>query len=238
MEAALIFLVSSIFWGGAMYLGARLRFWHLRKRGIPRYEGWQGTRPYEISAAIVLVLGILQWLGTGAEIPSLLHWPTGAVLLGVLVWRVLVLWAGIFLAVRHDPPSRDVAAIEAPPQEAAASAAGPAAHGRESGQSQPEQPGGTLQREGGINRRQLIALWAGIAAVVLMGLFPPWVKTYTQPGMHPSRYPAGYRFITAPPHGGGYMGVEVDLVRLLIEWGIVLAVIGALVVTLRRKPAS
>jgi len=86
-------------------------------------------------------------------------------------------------------------------------------------------------REAKVNRRQIIALWAGIAILVLVGLFPPWTRMYDDQ----VRRPAGYHFIMLPPASDAG-GVEIDLVGLLIEWGLVVFVVGGLIVTFRRRP--
>jgi hypothetical protein len=93
-----------------------------------------------------------------------------------------------------------------------------------------------------VNRKQTVALWAAIGVFVLLGLFPPWTRTYARPGMHQQSKPAGYHFIMLPPSPevdvsyAPYWGVEVDVVRLLIGWSAVVAVATGVAVALRAKP--
>jgi hypothetical protein len=104
-------------------------------------------------------------------------------------------------------------------------------------------------------RKAILGLTA--LAIVLTGLFPPWLYTFDklanheEPGWHSERS-AGYFWIFKPPEpnfnrraGGAndfvepdatglllpgfypYFGVKLDTTRLLVEWACILAVAGA-----------
>lgn len=103
--------------------------------------------------------------------------------------------------------------------------------------------------------RKTILFWTALA-IVLSGLFPPWLYTFNKlaasdsEGYHSERS-AGYAFIFNPPvphfdgmgSGGqflptnianpkpeidfAYFGIKLDIARLLVEWVCILAVSGA-----------
>ena len=97
-----------------------------------------------------------------------------------------------------------------------------------------------------MNRMQKVVLYAGIAAAVLMTLFPPWTLVY-KVGDHdnPGKYsllekPAQYRFIAFPCKGGpgrfAASDAHLDICRLgvqLIAVGIVTA--GLMLILKGRK---
>lgn len=91
-----------------------------------------------------------------------------------------------------------------------------------------------------MNCKQLVVLWVGIIAIVLMGLFPPWCYPINVNGLR-SRKNAGYHCIFDPPMGKGktdlaeLMGASIDFHRLTVLWIMASAVTGGLVVTLKGK---
>jgi len=89
-----------------------------------------------------------------------------------------------------------------------------------------------------LNATQRTIILAGIAVIVLMGVYPPWTYTFKST-MTYSEEPAGYGFIASPPsrRGDNLMhGVKIDTSRLLIQWAVAIAAssFGVLVVA-RRK---
>jgi hypothetical protein len=82
-----------------------------------------------------------------------------------------------------------------------------------------------------MNTKQRRAIWIGVAIIVLMGLVPPWCiaryGTCLQSG--------GYKLILDPPSVGG-----IDVSRLIIQWFLVVVVVGAYLVVVRRpnEPVS
>ena len=72
-------------------------------------------------------------------------------------------------------------------------------------------------------------------AILVTGLFPPWVYTYFRTGTSDasggrSENSAGYFFIFTPPPPENYYptyGVKLDMERLLVEWACILVVSGA-----------
>lgn len=62
---------------------------------------------------------------------------------------------------------------------------------------------------------------AGIAVVILSGLFPPWTYTF-KTSLVNREEPAGYRFIATPPSGRSNLeGVKLDMTRLVLQWALV-----------------
>lgn len=102
-----------------------------------------------------------------------------------------------------------------------------------------------------MNRKQKICLWAGITAIVVMGLFPPWVcevNTYLGTKLnHTTTAPGPYSWIGDPPETsmGDYRGGVrsrlyvrakfVDLYRLGIQYFCVAVVTAGLIIILRNK---
>ena len=85
-----------------------------------------------------------------------------------------------------------------------------------------------------MNRKQKVALWAGIAVFVLMGLFPPWGRV--KHSISPEIISCGYCFVGTPPAAGEFdKGYRVDSQRLLIQWAMVAAVTGGAIVTLKGR---
>jgi len=88
-------------------------------------------------------------------------------------------------------------------------------------------------------QKQLLVL--GVAVMVVMGVYPPWVRIrqnvtrmpYATAAQAETQEPAGYAFIYEPPqanpsqYGQFYEGVRIDFGRLLIQWTSVILVLGA-----------
>ena len=74
-----------------------------------------------------------------------------------------------------------------------------------------------------MNRKQQVVLWVGIAAFVLMGFFPPWHLSFQ--GIVVAD---GYHFFTY--HGPGRV---IDMRRLAVQWAVLVAVVGGLLVAFR-----
>ena len=96
-----------------------------------------------------------------------------------------------------------------------------------------------------MNTAQKAALGIGVVAIVLMGIFPPWNLTFDlhseSGGVH-STNPAGYAPIYEPPKppetpqwSFPVYTVSIDVSRLMIQWAIVGAVTGGLVLILRSN---
>lgn len=92
-----------------------------------------------------------------------------------------------------------------------------------------------------MNKKQTIVMWVGIAFVVLMGLFPPWMgREETPPPIYLGRF-----FISSPPNknwlrhhrdsiDASQIG-GVDFTRLSTQWIMVSVVAGGLIITLKDK---
>ncbi len=79
--------------------------------------------------------------------------------------------------------------------------------------------------------RQRKCIYAGVAVMVLMGLYPPWMQVF--PG-HLTK-PLGYGWLFWPPSDVPG-GLEIDVVRLLVQWAVVVALgVSALVLTLNES---
>ena len=84
---------------------------------------------------------------------------------------------------------------------------------------------------GRFTRLQLTCIGGAICAVVLTGLYPPWMQTFYRARM---TRPTGYSLLFTPAHVSGG-GVEVDWSRLLLQWILIAVVFGAIVWVLGRK---
>ena len=74
-----------------------------------------------------------------------------------------------------------------------------------------------------MSKKQLKVLWMGIALFVLMGLFPPEVQYFRG-----ERCAVGYEFILTAPN--------IAFGVLLVQWVLVVAVIGGLIYSLKVEP--
>ena len=91
-----------------------------------------------------------------------------------------------------------------------------------------------------MNRKQKICLWIGIAVIVAMGIYPPWIKPIGD-GCYVTPKPK-YSFILTPSGGehtqaGCYLG-RVDTSQLFAQWLVVAVVTGGLIVTLADKKSK
>ena len=83
-----------------------------------------------------------------------------------------------------------------------------------------------------MNKKQKIVLWIGIAVIVIMGIFPPWVIS----GYSTGRPIAGsYSLITSPPKMGEAYAKSIDLYRLGVQWVIVGVITGGLIYTFKDQ---
>ena len=91
-----------------------------------------------------------------------------------------------------------------------------------------------------MNKKQLIIMWVGIAIVVLMGIFPPWLAIEENTHIY-----LGHSFILSPPNENwlrhhrdsidiNQIGI-VDFTRLLIQWTMVSVIVGGLFITFKDK---
>ncbi len=85
-----------------------------------------------------------------------------------------------------------------------------------------------------MNKKQLIVMWVGIAAIVITGIYPPWMTANPQGGNYIA---AGYGFILNPPHFRGqelWRG-RIDFPHLLAQWAMFAVVTGGFMVTFKNK---
>jgi len=87
-----------------------------------------------------------------------------------------------------------------------------------------------------MNRKQLVALWIGIALFVLVGLFPPWTEFEPRWGELMERQ-RGHVFLFPPPapEFGPRARVSVNREILLISWALISVVTFGAVLTLADK---
>lgn len=82
-----------------------------------------------------------------------------------------------------------------------------------------------------MNRKQKLVLMVGICLITLMGLYPPWVRTFLvgQQRMR-AESPVGYASIFEPPEVRDHrvVGIHIDFSRLLIQWAAVATLFGGL----------
>ena len=91
-----------------------------------------------------------------------------------------------------------------------------------------------------LNKRQMLAFRWGVALIVLMGVFPPWVYTFDARSVH-SRKPAGYYFILTPPtpeNTSQAYGVRLDVSRLLVQWLVVATSVAGFFLISKKQLAS
>lgn len=92
-----------------------------------------------------------------------------------------------------------------------------------------------------MNKNQKKVIIAGLVVIVLMGLFPPWIHTITDNPLKIERA-GNYGFLLSPPPPGrnfpflneNIWGVRLDVSRLLIQWILVVVIVGGLVVFLKK----
>jgi len=86
------------------------------------------------------------------------------------------------------------------------------------------------------NPKQLRILIAAGVIFVAIGLFPPWTYTFDAQSIH-SEKPAGYALIVSPPGpeetGSPAFGVRLDISRLLVQWLVLVAATGDLILLTR-----
>ena len=90
-----------------------------------------------------------------------------------------------------------------------------------------------------LNPKQLRILISSGVIFVAMGLFPPWTYTLDAQSIHREK-PAGYALIILPPNpekDAPAFGVRLDVSRLSIQWLILVAATGGLLL-LAREPDS
>ncbi|MGI2098566.1 hypothetical protein [Shewanella glacialipiscicola] len=89
------------------------------------------------------------------------------------------------------------------------------------------------------NPKQFRILIAAGMIFVGMGLIPPWTYTLDAQSIHREK-PAGYTLIIAPPNpekDAPAYGVRLDIPRLLIQWIVLVAATGCLIL-LTKEPDS
>ena len=89
-----------------------------------------------------------------------------------------------------------------------------------------------------MNRKQEYCLLLGIIAVIVMGIYPPWLFNDVLFGAQ-VHYDEGYNWLWAYPPSfpwGAFLNpVEVNLIRLCSQCAVVAVIMGALIVTLKKK---
>jgi hypothetical protein len=98
-----------------------------------------------------------------------------------------------------------------------------------------------------MNTGSKIVLLTGVAVLILMALYPPWVRYELRWIQRPNsnafegtvyNHRVGYAFITTPPSDPPttYLGTAfIDLTRLVIHWVVVAAITGGVLVLWSRK---
>ena len=100
-----------------------------------------------------------------------------------------------------------------------------------------------------MNDEQKTCLWIGIAAIVIMGIFPPWTLQLTSTSIltlsvDQKQWLAGqkssaYKFLLTPPQlmKSAKIGVpfQIDVPKLGIQWAVVAVITCGLLVTFKDK---
>jgi hypothetical protein len=77
-----------------------------------------------------------------------------------------------------------------------------------------------------MNKKQLIVMWVGIAIIILMGIFPPWIVT-----VQGTDNILGHAFILSRT-GRKY---DINASFLFVQWIMVVAITGGLIITFKDK---
>ena len=87
-----------------------------------------------------------------------------------------------------------------------------------------------------MNSKQKIIAVIGIVIILISGLFPPW-KYIDNVAEAYREIPAGYYLIFAPPlpDEEGIYSIEIDMVRLAIQWITTLFIMAALLYITNKK---
>lgn len=91
-----------------------------------------------------------------------------------------------------------------------------------------------------MNRKQKIVVGIGLAIILAMGLFPPWLNTVSFQGTI-AKKPAGFSFLFHPPDiisDDEFYGVILDSTRLLVQWFLVILVAGGLILIFKESKAD
>jgi hypothetical protein len=92
-----------------------------------------------------------------------------------------------------------------------------------------------------MNWKQKICMWIGIAVIVLMGLFPPWILKDPVDGGEAQSLKFGLLVPQLPYFDWDRMvwqqsyAYQIHVVQLVIQWFMVAVVTGGLVVTFADK---
>lgn len=84
-----------------------------------------------------------------------------------------------------------------------------------------------------MNAKQRKLLQVGIVVAVLMGVFPPWMDSFSYEQLH-SQGAGGYAFIFDPPKAEILHTVSIDLSRLVVQWVVVALAVGGGILFLRE----
>ena len=91
-----------------------------------------------------------------------------------------------------------------------------------------------------MNRKQKTVLWAGIAIIALMGIFPPWVYEFGE-ALGGVKHDAGYKCILTPPERQpksrdiSPIRANIDVPRLCVQWFVIVVINGGLIYTFKGK---
>ena len=99
-----------------------------------------------------------------------------------------------------------------------------------------------------MNNKQRLVFLFGVLVTTLMVLFPPWQWSSYSSTILPKEqleeipikdtlltFKVGYKFIATPPSTGG---VEIDLQRLMIQFGALLLITGTLFFIVKTSPEN
>ena len=82
-----------------------------------------------------------------------------------------------------------------------------------------------------MNRKQVIALWIGVAIIVTMIIYPPWIVLLG--GVHPVA--AGYSWLWHPPEE---LPSRIDTARLHVELFAAITITAAAMLCLHKRRSS
>ena len=105
-----------------------------------------------------------------------------------------------------------------------------------------------------MNIKQKVVVWIGLAILAQISIYPPWTQTFydletPSVALAPT---SAYYWIFSPPGPPAWVwdrayeslkyvhswGSRIDIVRLLVEWGVVILVFGGVAWTLGQTEAT
>jgi hypothetical protein len=89
-----------------------------------------------------------------------------------------------------------------------------------------------------MNRHQKLVLMAGLSAILVMGVFPPWIRS----DRDHVRRPGGYSFVLHSPNravddllANGPVTYQIDVPHLTLQWALMMLLVSVVVLYLKPE---